>query len=174
MLPMIRNIMPDLIAQDLVGVQPMTGLSDLICSVCRIAFEGGSIFTLSMKYSSSGSRPPKTDCCPLCQGKLESFTVFNMSDKIYGRDVSYYKGRAKLFRTKEETIEADMNVIHTALRPFMTDDREPNVKYRPWLEEHAGKQKVDWDWDIHSMKDNTLEIRFTNQEIATLFELTWD
>lgn len=50
---------------------------------------------------------------------------------------------------------------------------EPNIHYRPWLEEHIGKQGVDWDWDIISIASDDLVIFFDKKEHAVLFELTW-
>ena len=67
-----------------------------------------------------------------------------------------------------------MQISYTALRPFMRrGEAEPNIVYRPWLEENVGYQGVDWDWKIHSVTDNTLSIMFSNRESATLFELVW-
>jgi hypothetical protein len=39
------------------------------------------------------------------------------------------------------------------------------------MEEHIGKQGVDWNWRIH--KIDLLAIDFADKEQATLFELTW-
>lgn len=109
MLPMIRRVMPSLIAAEIVGVQPMGEPSI-------------------------------------------RFILFKDHPKI----------------------ENDMKIVHRAIRPFMRPgDYEPNEHYRPWLEEHVGKQGVTWNWDIHSVVDNTLEIRFAEEDHATLFELTW-
>ena len=109
MIPMIRRVMPSVIAAEIVNVQPMGG-----------------------------------------------------------PDIRYI-----LFKDHKR-IESNMEVVHTAIRPFMrTGDYEPNHHYRPWLEEHIGKQGVMWNWDIHSVMDNTLEVRFATTEHASLFELTW-
>lgn len=79
----------------------------------------------------------------------------------------------KLFREYEQII-TDMIVVHTAIRPFMRPgDFEPNYHYRPWLEEHIGKQGVEWNWDISSVVSNSLAIMFSNSEHASLFELKW-
>jgi len=50
---------------------------------------------------------------------------------------------------------------------------EPNVHYRPWLEENIGRQGVAWDWDLSPQCFELLEIYFVNREHAMLFELTW-
>jgi hypothetical protein len=41
------------------------------------------------------------------------------------------------------------------------------------MEEHIGKQGVDWDWRIHAVSNNQIAIDFVDEEKATLFELTW-
>ncbi len=65
---------------------------------------------------------------------------------------------------------------HMSKRPFMISGdhtSEPNLYYRPWLEENVGKQSVDWDWDLCKEDIDTLEIYFATKEHATLFELKW-
>ena len=69
-----------------------------------------------------------------------------------------------------------MKIVHTSIRPFMvgnSPEHEPNEYYRPWLEANVGEQGKDWEWDMHSVRENTLEIRFITAESATLFELTY-
>jgi hypothetical protein len=67
-----------------------------------------------------------------------------------------------------------MNILHTSVRPFMKAfDDEPNIKYRPWLEENVGVQGTDWDWKIHSVDGNSLAIDFNKEDSAILFELKW-
>lgn len=50
---------------------------------------------------------------------------------------------------------------------------DPNDHYRPWLEEHVGKQHRDWDWDVHI---NEIEITFRTgkEEWATQAALMWN
>jgi len=75
---------------------------------------------------------------------------------------------------KGDPIISNMIVVHTAIRPFMRNkDPEPNEHYRPWMEEHIGKQGVDWNWKIYTVVNNELAIDFADKEQATLFELTW-
>lgn len=110
MLPMIRRIIPSIVAAEIIGVQPMAPFTDY-------------------KYL--------------------------------------------LFKDYLEVV-SNMISVHTAIRPFMRENQlEPNHHYRPWLEEHIGVQGLDWNWDIHSVNGNLLAIDFANQEMATLFELTW-
>ena len=119
LMPMIRQVMPNLIATQIMGVQPMTGSS-------------GGIFSLR--------------------------TNFN---------------KEALFRYYP-SMNSKMPVRHTTNRPFMLPgDPEPNEKYRPWLEEHIGKQGYNWNWDLCSTDVDILEIYFRREDHATLFELTW-
>ncbi len=54
------------------------------------------------------------------------------------------------------------------------NDFEPNIHYRPWLEENIGLQGVDWQWYIDSVNSyDGLVIEFRNSEHAVLFELSW-
>ena len=66
-----------------------------------------------------------------------------------------------------------------------TDD--PNYYYRPWLEEHCGRQGWDWDWhtvwrrDVFRVYNNpyhlddAVEIKFRKgkESIAVLAKLRW-
>lgn len=120
MIPVLRKVLPSLMAQDIVGVQPMQGPI-------------GQTMSMNMKT-----------------------------------DNGYI-----LFKNYPVLIH-NMLAVHTAIRPFMRKNQlEPNHHYRPWLEEHIGAQGVEWDWKIHSVNGNLLAIDFANQEMATLFELTW-
>lgn len=117
---MIRRVMPGIIAQEIMSVQPMTGPVGL---------------TYSMRFGDS------------------NWIVLH-------RNV--------------EPIVTDMIIVHTATRPFMrSGQQEPNEHYRPWLEEHVGKQCVDWNWEIYSMNPDMVSVFFANSEHATLFEITW-
>lgn len=58
--------------------------------------------------------------------------------------------------------------------PFMIGDYlPPNEKYRPWLEEHIGKQMIDWDWVLSYSNSNIINIYFAQKEHAFLFKLRW-
>lgn len=54
---------------------------------------------------------------------------------------------------------------------------DPNDFYRPWLEEHAGKQYIAWDWDIIGPDfhngELTVRFRIDKKEYATLLKLKW-
>ena len=66
-----------------------------------------------------------------------------------------------------------MNSQHTVIRPFIRNGHEPNVSYRPWLEDNIGTQSVDWDWGIDSYRGNQLFINFASKESAVLFEIVF-
>jgi len=119
-MPIIRQLDPQIHAADIIGVQPMQGPMGQIMSMNMITDNGYILF------------------------------------KNY------------------PALTHNMIVAHTAIRPFMRKNQlEPNHHYRPWLEEHIGVQGVDWDWKIHSVTGDLIAIDFANQEMATLFELTW-
>lgn len=50
---------------------------------------------------------------------------------------------------------------------------EPNFVFRPWLEEHIGKQGDAWDWKLQKGSDEFVEIHFKLEEDAIMFELSW-
>jgi hypothetical protein len=52
-------------------------------------------------------------------------------------------------------------------------DPDPNKKYRPWLEEHVGKQFREWNWKLSDIDSYIIEIMFKSKESALFFELTW-
>lgn len=65
-------------------------------------------------------------------------------------------------------------MTYNVIRSFqLPGDPEPNEHYRPWIEKHIGRQGETWQWRIHSVNDNLLEILFFYSEDAVLFELTW-
>jgi hypothetical protein len=67
-----------------------------------------------------------------------------------------------------------MVYVHVTTREFMPDGaEEPNEHYRPWLEQHVGKQGIDWNWDLNINIIDLMDIGFASREHATLFELTW-
>ena len=54
---------------------------------------------------------------------------------------------------------------------------DPNDHYRPWLEQHVGRQKWDWDWGMadRDATDNrlTIKIRQKHAKYATIAALKW-
>jgi len=57
------------------------------------------------------------------------------------------------------------------------DSADPNDFYRPWLEEHVGKQGWDWNWgmaDTDATKNRlTIKIRRKHEKYATIAALKW-
>ena len=54
---------------------------------------------------------------------------------------------------------------------------DPNDHYRPWLEEHVGKQGRDWNWGMANMDATenrlTIKIRQKHAKCATIAALKW-
>ena len=57
------------------------------------------------------------------------------------------------------------------------DSADPNDHYRPWLEEHVGKQGWDWNWgmaDTDATENRlTIKIRQKHARYATIAALRW-
>jgi hypothetical protein len=57
------------------------------------------------------------------------------------------------------------------------DSADPNDHYRPWMEEHVGRQGWDWNWGMadRDATDNrlTIKIRRKHQDCAILAKLQW-
>lgn len=57
------------------------------------------------------------------------------------------------------------------------DSADPNDFYRPWLEEHVGRQGWDWNWGMgsHDATENrlTIKIRKKHAVYATHIAMTW-
>jgi len=57
------------------------------------------------------------------------------------------------------------------------DSADPNDHYRPWLEQHVGRQGWDWNWgmDNRDATDNrlTIKIRQQHAKYATLAVIRW-
>ena len=57
------------------------------------------------------------------------------------------------------------------------DSADPNDHYRPWLEEHVGKQCWDWNWVLSgtdvSLNRLTIKIRRKHAKYATIAALRW-
>ena len=68
---------------------------------------------------------------------------------------------------------------------IQTQSADPNDHYRPWLEQHVGRQGWDWDWKIGPIAAHnddgtvvgfdTLIIKFRRgkSKYATMFALEW-
>jgi hypothetical protein len=57
------------------------------------------------------------------------------------------------------------------------DSADPNDHYRPWMEEHVGRQGWDWNWGMadRDATDNrlTIKIRQKYKECAIIAKLQW-
>ncbi len=164
-LPMMRKVSPGLIASQLVGVQPMTspsgqifkvGLGPPVCGFCMVV---GSL--------TSGRAPW---FCPVCRTEDLKKHLFDFPEKEH---TNLYN-RGTLYRNVEELNFPEMKNPKIVYRPFMRKgDPEPNIKYRPWLEENIGKQGEEWHWSIDNTNPDTLRVSFLKSEDVVLFELTW-
>lgn len=60
---------------------------------------------------------------------------------------------------------------------YKIESADPNDHYRPWLEEHVGRQGWDWDWSLNDtdVADNLLTIKLLkkHESCATLIALKW-
>lgn len=154
-IPMLRKVLPSLIASEIVGVQPM-GLGPPVCNTCMLV---GKLYDKSKKH------PWRCIRCRDFDLKGSLLGLVSHTQRIV-------KVRTEVFETR---ITSDMKIAKILHRKFMypDDDRDPNDRYRPWLEEHVGKQGIMWNWNIAPTNTfDLLEIEFANAEHATLFELT--
>ena len=55
------------------------------------------------------------------------------------------------------------------------DSADPNDHYRPWLEEHVGKQGWDWNWGGKDVSLNRLTIKIikSKAKYASYFAIKW-
>ena len=57
------------------------------------------------------------------------------------------------------------------------DSADPNDHYRPWMEQHVGKQGWDWNWGMvaRDATENrlTIKIRQRHAKYATLAAIKW-
>ena len=154
-IPMIRRVTPALIASQIIGVQPM-GLGPPVCNRCML---------IGRHNSKTQTHPWRCPCCGDYDLKGSLWGYLTETQKLI-------EVRSRLFETR---IDSKMKIAKILHRRFMfpDDNREPNERYRPWLEEHVGKQGEMWNWDIAPTNTfDLLEISFAKSEHALLFELT--
>ena len=55
------------------------------------------------------------------------------------------------------------------------DSADPNDHYRPYMEQHIGRQGWDWDWQIDDIANDTLaiKIRRRHAKYATIIAMMW-
>jgi hypothetical protein len=60
---------------------------------------------------------------------------------------------------------------------MLTESADPNDHYRPWLEQHVGRQGWDWNWGMGGMDTTenrlTIKIRQKYAQHATIAALRW-
>ena len=58
-----------------------------------------------------------------------------------------------------------------------TESADPNDHYRPWMEQHVGRQGWDWNWGMSgndaSKNRLTIKIRQKHAKCATIAALRW-
>lgn len=152
---MIRKVLPSLIAEEIIGVQPM-GLGPPVCIQCMIIGK-------STNYK---DRPWSCPSCLDFNLKGSLFTNITQMQQLL-------KIRSEIFESRVKTDICMKNTVHRKFM-FPGDSREPNERYRPWLESTVGKQGELWNWNLApSVTFDLLEIEFAESEHATLFKLTF-
>lgn len=149
-IPIIRRVVPSLLAQEIMGLGPP------ICNTCML---------IGKLDNQAKEHPWRCPCCRDFNLKGSLFTLIAPTQKLV-------EIRTKIFESRLDTKMKIAKILH---RKFMhpDDNREPNERYRPWLEENIGKQGEMWNWDIAPTNTfDLLEISFANSEHALLFELT--
>ena len=55
------------------------------------------------------------------------------------------------------------------------DSADPNDHYRPYMEQHIGRQGWDWDWRIDNIENDTLKIKIRRKhaKCATIIAMMW-
>lgn len=43
------------------------------------------------------------------------------------------------------------------------ESADPNTLYRPWLEQHIGRQLVDWNWRVNEEDMSVIELKFVGK-----------
>lgn len=166
-LPMIRKVLPTLVASEILSVQPMQAST-------------GQIFTTSM-----GLGPPVCLKCNLI-GFLDNNAVshpwrcfncgdFDLKASLWTLNQDFQKvieSRSKLFKQRKIIPMDNPSFIVKKLFMFLDDDRDPNERYREWLETNVGMQGVEWNWDIDGNNFNSLVVSFIKEEHALLFKLS--
>jgi hypothetical protein len=58
------------------------------------------------------------------------------------------------------------------------DSADPNDHYRPWMEQHVGRQGWDWNWGMANMDATknrlTIKIRQKHAKYATIAAIQWN
>lgn len=166
MLPVIRKGVPNLLASEIIGVQPMStststvftmGFGPPVCTLCMI--------TGTLNNHNKG-HPWRCHNC----GDFK----LNVNLWCYTENLQTYIQNRTILYQERRIIESKKLLPFTVIKSFMFvgDDREPNERYRAWLEQNVGEQGNDWNWDIKSVTANLLEVSFEREADAVLFRLS--
>lgn len=101
-------------------------------------------------------------------------TNYTISD--YTTNTQYLiRLRTSIYESKK-SVKDSMENVFIIKKPFMIpgDPREPNDKYRPWLEKYVGMQGIDWNWELTKDDLYSIDVEFTSSEHAMLFNLTFE
>lgn len=68
-------------------------------------------------------------------------------------------------------------VTITVRWPRGVESSDPNHYYRPWLEQHVGRQGWDWDWRLfgNNVAEDclTIKVRRPHAKYATIASIRW-
>jgi hypothetical protein len=108
--------------------------------------------------------------CPRCGDFETNFLLFDCNST----ERYIIKLRSLVYESRL-LHKTDMKMEKSIYRKFMIpgDPKEPNERYRPWLEKNVGKQGETWNWNISFSNFDLLEIEFLNSEDALLFDLSF-
>jgi len=117
-------------------------------------------------------------------GTKEEYQELMAKQEIAKRTLNLYKNLLWRYRLRTEiSIKWPIGWTPQDHLGNSAESSDPNVWYRDWFEQHAGRQGWAWDWRIgqtHTYEldplvevHDTLRIKFRDPKIATLFILTW-
>lgn len=155
---MIRRHLSALMVKEILSVQPMS-LDPPVCNACML---------LCREDKTNKGHPWR---CIKC-GDFDT----NFSLSKYNKDVQKIINSRTIIYDSVKSSNKNMKVNAIIRRYFMYigDTRDPNDRYRPWLEENVGKQGIEWNWDLAKDDYRILEIVFSSKEHAVLFTLTFE
>jgi len=127
------------------------GLGPSVCETCMVFLD----------YSESKEIPWYCSHCGNTKGKGHWEYIKSLQDLIERRSD---------LNIKRKPVDFGNYIYRRFMMP--DDSREPNDRYRSWLETNIGAQGVDWDWRISYSNIEQLQLSFKRHEDAILFELS--
>jgi hypothetical protein len=103
----------------------------------------------------------------------------NLKDKLWWR---FMPGVVINVKWPVGQVKVDPDLQHGIWSGYGTgveyvESADPNDHYRPWLEEHVGKQGWNWNWGLgnNDAAENrlTIKIRQKHEKYATIAALRW-